>query len=181
MFCSAAPYGIPQNLLVLSPKCLTLNLWLWSPCQPPPSFACWGLPLAVPSCGGDHVYLEIACTLASNCHINCFVIIAWYQAGSCRQIPLLTPLAWLPWPSVGTHSAAGELTSCHQHLEMVLSFLCVWIGYVLFILHPGAFNYSQQVLFTLQKSCSNFSLNCFLWGFGLDECTCSGVPVVIGL
>lgn len=54
-----------------TPKCLTLNLWLWSPYQPPPSFACWGLPLAMPACGGDHVYLEIACTLAGNCHINC--------------------------------------------------------------------------------------------------------------
>lgn len=64
---------------------------------------------------------------------------------------------WVPNPG-----AAEELSSCHQDLEMVLSFPCAWIGYVLFILHPGAFNYSQQVPFTLGKSCSNFSLNYFL-------------------
>lgn len=118
VFCSAAAYSIPQNLLVLSPKRLTLNLGLWSPCQPPPSFACWGLPLAMPSYGGDHVYLEIACTLASNCHINCFVITAWSQAGFCRQIPLLTPtglaalaLCGCPLSCCGAHllpSASGD-------------------------------------------------------------------------
>lgn len=67
---------------LITPKCFTLNLWLWSPYQPPPSFAYWGIPLAMPSYSGDHVYLQTACTLASNCHINCFVITAWYQAGS---------------------------------------------------------------------------------------------------
>lgn len=70
---------------LMTPKCLTLNLWLWSPYQPPPSFACWGLPLAMPSYGGGHVYLELACTLASNCHLSCLVITVWYQAGSLQK------------------------------------------------------------------------------------------------
>lgn len=91
---------------LITPKCLTLILWLWSPYQPPPSFSCWGLPLAMPSYGGEHVYLEIACTLASNCHNNSFVVTPWYQAGSMQTDSPAYPMAWLPWPSV----SAGELT-----------------------------------------------------------------------
>lgn len=166
---------------LMTPKCLTLNLWLWSLYQPPPSFACWGLPLAMLSCGGDHVYLDLACTLACNCHINCFVITAGYRAGSMQTDSPAYPtglaalaLCGCPLSSWGAPllpSGPGD----GAFLPVCLDRICP------FYFASWSLNYSQQVPFTLGKSCSNFSLNYFLWGFGLDECTCSGVPVVIGL
>lgn len=82
----------------------------------------------------------MVCSLVSDYRTNRSVITSWYHTEFAQTDSLVSPLV-----------SALQKVTCHQlmYLEMVLLLPWVWLERGLFILHSGAFNYSQQVPFTL--------------------------------